>query len=223
MSEFGMRANPRRFVHRTAVIGLLGLMCVVLLSACDEGASTWPAVERSTDHCDESYYLRSVAYPSSISTAVGTDCFDSVLAERLTKRKCVAELKSDGADVTATDRDGNTLLHWALRCSGRTAVINLLLEHGADVNARTISGASALLTAIHGNRDIAVIELLLDNGAEIDSGSFVRAGSHRNPAVIALLLDRGANIWARDYVNNTILHTALGGDKLGVIQEPGNL
>ena len=221
MSEFGMRANPRRFVHRTAVIGLLGLMCVVLLSACDEGASTWPAVERSTDHCDESYYLRSVAYhPRSQPPWAPIASIPSW--REVDEAEMLAELKS-GADVTATDRDGNTLLHWALRCSGRTAVINLLLEHGADVNARTISGASALLTAIHGNGDIAVIEMLLDNGAEIDSGSFVRAGSHRNPAVITLLLDRGANIWARDYVNNTILHTALGGDKLGVIQQLGNL
>ena len=144
-------------------------MCVVLLSACNDisSTSTLSTDERSSDRCDESYYLRSDAYhPRSQPPWAPISSIPSWL--EVDEAELRSELE-DGADVTATDRDGYTLLHWALRCSGRAAVINLLLEHGADVNARTISGASALLTAIHGNRDIAVIELLLDNGAEIDS------------------------------------------------------
>ena len=65
----------------------------------------------------------------------------------------------DGADITATDSDGWTLLHWAARCNKRTDVIELLLEHGADVDAKTNDNETPLLVAIYPNSDPAVTVL----------------------------------------------------------------
>lgn len=42
---------------------------------------------------------------------------------------------ANGADVNATDRLGDTALHWAAM-SGHATIVEFLVSNGADVNAR---------------------------------------------------------------------------------------
>ena len=136
----------------------------------------------------------------------------------------LSELEA-GADITATDRDGRTLLHWAASCNKRTGVIALLLDHGADVNARTIYDETPLMVGILSDNDPTVMGLLLDYGADIEAREhgggtpLIRAGWGENSAVIALLLDRGADVAAKDDYDYTVLHTALDWHGLGIIEK----
>ena len=129
----------------------------------------------------------------------------------------LSELES-GADVTATDRHGRTMLHWAAKCSDKTGVFELLLRNGSDVNAGMISRETPLWDAIDGSNSLEVMEFLLDHGAAFGDWTFVRSARHDDPAVITLLLDRGADIRARSEGNNTILHTALDIHGLNVLE-----
>ena len=89
-----------------------------------------PPLENELDGCEESYYrnMENGAPPWAAISSISS--WSELGEERL-----LVELE-DGADITATDGNGRTLLHWAAECNRRTGVIELLLEHGADVNAR---------------------------------------------------------------------------------------
>src|SRR5438270_499085 len=60
-------------------------------------------------------------------------------------------LVEKGADLKATDREGNTSLMWAAK-GGNSETIKLLVEKGANVNATNSAGLSALSIARTGNR-----------------------------------------------------------------------
>lgn len=94
-------------------------------------------------------------------------------------------LLSNGADMTATDRDGNTSLHMAsmmftsmvsepwgwiernVRASDTLLKgAQLLLEHGADVNAVNLRGETALHLSIT-KRQKSLTHLLLTGGADV--------------------------------------------------------
>ena len=179
--------------------------------------------ESATDDCNESYYRIGRFY-----TPGSPPLWAPISSIPSWREVDEAELRSElegGGDVTATDLHGRTLLHWAAKCSDRTGVIELLLEHGADVNAgMTTSGETPLWVAIDSDNSLEGIEFLLDHGATFGGWTFVRSGLHEDPAVTTLLLDRGADIRARSEGNNTILHTALdihGLDVLELLVERG--
>ena len=174
--------------------------------------------EDASDDCNESYYLSGYGgdyYP-------GTPPLWAPIASipswrEVDEAEMLSELES-GADVTATDRHGRTMLHWAAKCSDKTGVLELLLRNGADLEAGLISGETPLWVAIDSDNSLEVIELLLDHGATFGGWTFVRSGLHEDPAVTTLLLDRGADIRARSEGNNTILHTALDRHGLDVLE-----
>ena len=70
-----------------------------------------------------------------------------------------------GTDVTATDEDGRTALHWAAG-QGHGDSVTLLLDWGADVAMKDGDGRTALhLAAMNGHWD--AVAPLLDQGADI--------------------------------------------------------
>ena len=77
-------------------------------------------------------------------------------------------LMEKGADVTAVDSTGNTVLH-AAAWSQRDEIVMKLIESGVDVNAKNNEGNTALMNACR--RDsIDVIKVFLDNGASLEVG-----------------------------------------------------
>jgi ankyrin repeat protein len=76
------------------------------------------------------------------------------------------ELVGRNTDVTQSQSDGTTALHWAIYYND-PALVARLIERGADVKVRNEYGATPLSqAAIIGNTE--VIEMLLDAGAEAD-------------------------------------------------------
>jgi len=60
----------------------------------------------------------------------------------------VKSLVDKGADVNAKDKEGRTMLMYAVwKGNGQTDIVKLLIERGADVNAKDIYGSTALLWA----------------------------------------------------------------------------
>ena len=122
-----------------------------------------------------------------------------------TYAKCVTA----GADLSARDGGGHTVLHHAAAFAD-TSAIALLLEAGAEAGARTRDGATPLhMAARAGNADIAT--RLLEWGANVNVGDnggttplhfAVRNGSL---ATVHALLDAGADANALD-AHGTALH-----------------
>jgi ankyrin repeat protein len=102
-----------------------------------------------------------------------------------------------GADVTATETDGTTPLHWAVHADD-PALVELVLGAGADATARNRYGVPPIaLAAVNGNA--AITKLLLeagaDAGAALAQGETVLMTAARTgaPDVVELLLEGGAD------------------------------
>ena len=107
-------------------------------------------------------------------------------------------LLGTSTDVTQSQPDGTTALHWAIYY-GDVELVQRLLRQGADVHARNQFGATPLSqAAITGSVDI--LQALLEAGVEVDergaddqTALMVLARSS-NVAAARLLLSRGANV-----------------------------
>lgn len=134
-----------------------------------------------------------------------------------TYAKCVTE----GADVTARDEGGHTVLHHAAAFAD-TSTITLLLEAGANAGARTRDGATPLHVAARaGNADIAT--RLLERGADVnvaDNGGTTPlhfAARNGSLATVNALLDAGADANALGD-HGTALHGPLSGeDRVAIV------
>ena len=73
---------------------------------------------------------------------------------------------SDGADVNATDSNGNTPLIICVEQDGSMDLICILLEFGARVNATNLAGRSALSAAAELGR-VDIVKKLLAKGANL--------------------------------------------------------
>ena len=137
---------------------------------------------------------------------------------------CELLLKS-GANICATDENGDQPLHCAAR-NIDAAVCELLVAHGADVAAVNKKGQTPLSAAV-GTTEVgrwwgrppestATCRLLLTNEivnvADCD-GSYPlhMACSRSNIATVQLLMDHGADTNVETKLGQTLLHTAAGG------------
>jgi ankyrin repeat protein len=106
-----------------------------------------------------------------------------------------------GADIVATDKDGQTVLHVAARRD--YPLTALLLEHGADVNATDVHGITPLHAASQENSDGNIVKLLVAQGAVVnarDEDGYTPlhvASFNGNKAAVKELLEHGAAINAR--------------------------
>jgi ankyrin repeat protein len=76
------------------------------------------------------------------------------------------DLLTYGADINATNGDGNTALHVAIN-DGLTEVVRYLLDHGADVNKTDSDGSTPRDLA--DNQGHEILELLQDKSQSTDS------------------------------------------------------
>ena len=103
-----------------------------------------------------------------------------------------------GADISATDPDGTTPLHWAAHANDAT-IVGLLIGAGADADAANRYGVRPLSLACT-NGNAAIAELLLAAGADPDTalaeGETALMTAARTGAldVVRLLLEHGADV-----------------------------
>lgn len=141
-----------------------------------------------------------------------------------------------GANIDATDSDGETALHTAAGggnmgieaafakargkavdspvSSGHEAVVRLLLEKGADVKATLRSGETPLHHACSSG-NVTVLNLLLNEGANVSAAERYRettplhsAAIYKNEWAIKPLLEKGADVMAEDFISHIPLHFA---------------
>ena len=141
--------------------------------------------------------------------------------------KIIALLLEHGADATAKDDEGDTLLHAAALFTAEPQVFDLLLDNGADVTARGVFGRTVLhLAARVSELDPQAIRVLLDSGADVaardEDGAtpLHEAATHSGLEVIRLLLDRGAHASAQDDRSRTPLHNAMTDEYGEYIADP---
>ena len=125
-------------------------------------------------------------------------------------------LINSGADVNASDDDGNTVLQWALGLVGprdSAAVAQFLIDAGANVNATNNDGHTALHNAaVRGH--VEVVRILIDTGADVTAtteyGRTVlhSAADSESPETVRILLNAGAvvHLDAQNQLGETPLH-----------------
>ncbi|OLN94198.1 putative ankyrin repeat protein-like protein 4 [Colletotrichum chlorophyti] len=79
---------------------------------------------------------------------------------------CLGLLLDSGADVNATDREGNTVLHTACTRFGFLKAVKILIQNGADLEARNNKGETPIFQAIHA--DPECLDFLLGHNANIN-------------------------------------------------------
>ncbi|KAH0527112.1 hypothetical protein TsFJ059_002145 [Trichoderma semiorbis] len=119
-----------------------------------------------------------------------------------------------GADIKATNEEGNTALH--ISAEGELELAELLLSNGAEVNATNDYGETPLFGAIisyYGELSMPVVQLLLNNGADVNiatnSGQTPLHFAVRSQEAITELLNKGANVHATDKRGRTPLFEAI--------------
>ena len=121
-------------------------------------------------------------------------------------------LLDHGAEVTAIDNDGWTILHAAAH-NGHDSLVKLLLDHGADVNTAHKLGRTALSIAAD-RRHESVVKLLLDHGADVNTADIIGwtalsiAADRGHESVVKLLLDHGADVNTAHKLGRTALSIA---------------
>ena len=117
-------------------------------------------------------------------------------------RTAALTLARDAAEVTATEADGTTALHWAVQ-QNDFELVDRMLRTGADVNAANRYAVTPLkLAALNG--DPKLLKRLLDAGGDVNAvgndGETLLMTAARGGHVEAarLLLERGAEIDARE-------------------------
>jgi len=123
----------------------------------------------------------------------------------------VKELLSEGANVNAKNKDGQTALMEAVSCDN-AEISKLLLEKGADINAKNNKGFTALIWAADGHMD--AVKLLLEKNADInakaDSGrtALINAANYNHTDIVKLLIEKGADANATMNNGETALKVA---------------
>ena len=129
---------------------------------------------------------------------------DSRLADAVQQgnKELVSSLIEDAASINASQVDGTTALHWAVRRDD-VSTADLLIKAGADVNAVNRYGVTPIhLAALNGNADL--IAKLVAAGVDANSATpggetaLMTAARTGNPDALRVLLDHGADVNAKE-------------------------
>ena len=141
-------------------------------------------------------------------------------------------LIGEGADVTACNASGWTLLHKVAACGGSTQATEFLLAAGAPINRKDKNGNTPLHLAIN-NGNKAVAKLLIDNGADLNTADVSSrndkngntplhlAAENGNIEVIKLLINSGADLNTAD-VSSRNAHGGKSALEYAVLRQDSN-
>ena len=122
-------------------------------------SATAPAVTGSGEDIPTTATDGSSASPSATSPALPPATGNLFEAVKQGDKALAVRLISEGADITATDADGNNVLHHAAAVGNVELMVELLRRWSDGVNARNKDGNTPLHLAALGNH-IGVIRVL---------------------------------------------------------------
>src|SRR5258708_30427651 len=135
----------------------------VIRELCDPQNQTEATMTHS--RCFSGLWIAPVVLATSL-LAASTDV-RLVNAVKNADKRAIQTLLPQHVDLSATDTDGSTALHWAVRRDD-VETAGLLIRGGADVKAVNRYGVTPLsLACVNGNA--AMIEALLTAGADANS------------------------------------------------------
>jgi len=131
----------------------------------------------------------------AVVEGIDTELVDAIRAVDETR---VRAALARSVDLTATDPDGTTPLHWAVH-ENEPGIVKLLLDAGADPQASNRYGVRPIALACT-NGNAAIVELLLEAGVDANTtlgeGETVLMTAARTGTldVVELLLNYGADV-----------------------------
>ncbi len=137
---------------------------------------------------------------------------DMIYTARFCDVERVKELLTEGANIKAKNKDGQTALMEAVSCEN-AELAKFLLEKGAEVNAKNNKGYTALIWAADGHMD--AVKLLLEKNADINakvdiSGTtaLIYAANFGHADIVKFLIEKGADVNAKMNHGETALSKA---------------
>lgn len=148
-----------------------------------------------------------------------------MVACRIGELLLATRLIRHGADLRATNSEGNTALHYAA-VFGKAHMISLLIHYGAEIEAKNSQGRTPLHDAICNPFDsFDTVDQLLQAGANKEATTkdqWVRplhlAILNHNEACVSCLLQSGANIESVSGYGWRPLHIAAQHDQLKIVE-----
>jgi ankyrin repeat protein len=148
--------------------------------------------------------LRRLSLAALLASLAGTTCASSTLIDAIKNgdRDAALALVADEIEVTSTEPDGTTALHWAVR-QNDLELAAVLLDAGADTSAANRYGVTPLYLAAE-NGSARMLEALLEAGANAAEagrqGETALMTAARTGSVEAaqVLLGAGASVDARE-------------------------